>query len=189
MTQTQYADSRGWSASYVSKLKRQGRLVLTPSGSVNVTATDRLLSVTADPARGGDRTAAPGQSGSQAAERPTGAPSAAQGGTQRDLERDAGYRLAATRERLAKARTAEMEMAELAGALVRRDDVERLVFALARESMDKLLALPARLAGQLANEPDQRRCAQLLEDEIRAACECMTRVDELLPLPATANAA
>lgn len=189
MTQTEYAKARGWSASYVSKLKREGRLVTTPAGLVNVAATDRLLKVTTDPARGGDRTAAPKQEHPHGVESPAGAASGQRGGSARDLEGDAGYRLAATRERMAKAQTAELELAELAGALVRRDDVERLVFALAREAMDKLMTMPIRVAGQLATESDPRRCAQLLEEEIRRACDGMAKVDQLLPRPGEAVAA
>jgi hypothetical protein len=184
MTQKQFALARGWSESYVSKLKRQGRLVMTAAGLVNVEATDRLVANTADPARGGDRTAGALPGDPMAAETPAGAAGAARGSSgsagKGSLEQDAGYRSAATRERLAKARIAELELAELAGALVRRDDVERLVFALARMAMDKMLAIPERLGGQLAVETDVARCEQLLETELRDACDSMTRVDKLL---------
>lgn len=184
LTQKQYAEARGWSESYVSKLKRQGRLVLTPGGRVNVEATDRLISNTADPARGGDRTAGAAQADAPATEHPAdaagGVSRAAGAAAKGSLEQDAGYRLAATRERLAKARIAELELAELAGALVRREDVERLVFGLARMAMDKLLAIPERLGGQLAVETDVARCEQLLEAELRDACQGMARVDQLL---------
>jgi len=182
MTQKQYALARGVSESYVSKLKRQGRMVFTASGMVNVEATDRLVANTADPARGGDRTAGASPADAGAAEPQAGAASASRASGKAGLEQDAGYRTAATRERLAKARIAELELAELAGALVRRDDVERLVFALARMAMDKMLAIPERLGGQLAVETDVAQCEKLLEGELRAACEAMTRVDQLLAL-------
>ena len=44
LSQSEYAVARGWSAAYVTKLKRQGRLVITGTGKVNVEATDRLAS-------------------------------------------------------------------------------------------------------------------------------------------------
>lgn len=180
LTQKQYALARGVSESYVSKLKRQGRMVFTAAGLVNVEATDRLVANTADPARGGDRTAGASPADAMAAEPQASAPAASRASGKGSLEQDAGYRSAATRERLAKARIAELELAELAGALVRREDVDRLVFGLARMAMDKMLAIPERLGGQLAVETDVAVCEKLVEDELRSACEGMTRIDQLL---------
>jgi hypothetical protein len=52
MTQIEYSAARGCSAAYVSKLKRQGRLVLTPAGKVDVEATDFWVSATSRPTMG-----------------------------------------------------------------------------------------------------------------------------------------
>lgn len=52
MTQSEYARLRGFSDSYVSKLKRQGRIVFSRPGFVNVDATNRLIENTRAPARG-----------------------------------------------------------------------------------------------------------------------------------------
>lgn len=173
MSQKEYAEARGWSPAYVSKLKRQGRLVLTDDGKVNVGATDRLIDSTRDPARGGDRR--PGA----AEERK---PSRASGSSDNGPD---SYNEAARRERMAKARLAELELAEAAGQLVRRDEVERAFFGLARGALDALLGLSSRLAGPLAAESDPFRCATMIDAEARAIAQAMR---EAAVEPATAPA-
>lgn len=163
MSQKEYADARGWSAAYVSKLKKNGRLVFTDGGRVNVGATDRLIESTRDPARGGDRR--PGATDDQKPRR--------SGGASGDVGPDS-YNEAARRERMAKARIAELELAEAAGQLVRREEVERAFFGLARGAMDALLALSSRLAGPLAAESDPFRCAAMLDAEARAIAKAMS---------------
>ena len=169
LTKSEYATARGWSPAYVSKLIRQGRVVLTKDGKVNVEATDRLIANTRDPARGGDRslpfTGAPaGEPAAQALTKPLA----------RGDEGDSAYREAARRERIAKARLAELELAEAAGQLVRTDQVERVLFGLARQTMDALLALPDRLCDALAVEKDPFKCKALLDAEMRAVVKQMT---------------
>lgn len=47
-----FAESQGWSPSYVTKLKGQGKLVLDPSGKlIDVPATLARLRDTADPSK------------------------------------------------------------------------------------------------------------------------------------------
>lgn len=164
LSQTGYADARGLSASYVSKLKRQGRLVITPSGKVNVEATDRLVDATRDPARGGDRRppATEGK-GDDAGARETAAPSAGRDGRGEFQT----YKEAARRERIAKARIAELELAEKTGQLVRRKEVEAAIFGLSRQTMESLDALADRLASQLAAESDPARVHALLTEHAR----------------------
>lgn len=180
MSQIEYAQARGCSPAYVTKLKRQGRLVLTPAGKVNVEATDRLIESTRDPARGGDRR--PG-----AAERPdptagareSAAPGAARAGTG-ELQT---YKEAARRERIAKARLAELELAEKTGELVRKSEVAAAIFGLSRQAMEALDALPDRLASQLAAESDITRVHALLTEHARKI-----RIAMLGALPGLAEA-
>lgn len=169
MIQSEYATMRGWSPAYVSKLKRQGRLVFSRAGMVNVEATDRLIENTRDPARGGDRrpAAARGE-GSESGADPNHA-----GATSRSDAGDNAYREAARRERIAKARLAELELAEAAGQLVRTDQVERVLFGVARLTMDALLGIPDRLCDALAVEKDPFRCKALLDAEMRAVVKQM----------------
>jgi hypothetical protein len=180
MSQSDYADARGWSAAYVTKLKKHGRLVLTPSGKVNVEASDRLIEATRDPARGGDRRPGVGQEqgGEPGALQPAapGAPRAGAGEFQ-------SYKEAARRERIAKARIAELELAEKAGELVRKSEVAEAIFGLSRQAMEALDALPDRLASQLAAETDVTRVHALLAESARKI-----RVAMLGALPGLAEA-
>lgn len=161
LSQAEYAQARKCSPAYVSKLKRQGRLVLTPGGKVNVEATDRLVESTRDPARGGDR-----RPGAVEPKPPRGDANPNDPGFQ-------SYKEAARRERIAKARLAELELAEAVGQLVRREEVERAFFGLARTAMDALLAMSARLAGPVSAETDPFRCAALIDAEARVIAKSM----------------
>lgn len=153
LSKSEYAQARGCSAAYVSKLNRQGRLVLTPSGKVNVEATDRLIESTRDPARGGDRR--PGAAGRDVDAGNAAAPGVVVHQT---------YKEAARRERIAKARIAELELAEKTGQLVRREEVAAAIFGLSRQAMEALDALADRLASQLAAESDVTRVHALLTE-------------------------
>lgn len=164
LTQTEYAALRGVSAAYVSKLKRHGRLVITPAGKVNVEATDRLIESTRDPARGGDRRPQASDGQHTALDAPVSAATAPQRLGRGEFQ---SYKEAARRERIAKARIAELELAEKTGQLVRREEVESAIFGLARQTMDALDSLADRLASQLAAESDVARVHALLTEHAR----------------------
>ena len=51
LTKSEFAARHGWSKSYVSKLAKQDRLVLTADGKVDVDATELLLAESADPSK------------------------------------------------------------------------------------------------------------------------------------------
>jgi phage terminase Nu1 subunit (DNA packaging protein) len=55
------------------------------------------------------------------------------------------------------------------GRLVDRGEVERTAFEIARTVRDRILAVPDRVAPQLAAETDAARVRRLLETELRAA--------------------
>lgn len=181
LSQTEYAAERGWSPAYVTKLKRQGRLVLTPAGKVNVEATDRLIESTRDPARGGDRRPGAGEGlGDVPGARAAAAPGAQRAGGGEFQT----YKEAARRERIAKARIAELELAEKTGQLVRRQEVEAAIFGLSRQTMEALDALADRLASQLAAESDVARVHALLTEHTRKIRVAMVGA---LPAPAEAQ--
>lgn len=164
LSQTEYAAARGCSVAYVTKLKRQGRLVITPSGKVNVEATDRLIESTRDPARGGDRRpgAVEGQGDPNGAREP-----AALGAGRISSGTVLTYKEAARRERIAKARIAELELGEKTGQLVRKEEVAAAIFGLSRQAMEALDALADRLASQLAAETDVARVHALITEHAR----------------------
>jgi len=73
----------------------------------------------------------------------------------------------------AKANLAEMEEAQMRGALVSSQDAYDSTFDLARKAQEALVAIPDRLASILAAEGDAVKCHQLMEDEIRHVCEAL----------------
>ncbi|MEO5811563.1 MAG: hypothetical protein ABIU96_04005 [Rhodanobacter sp.] len=187
VTRAEFARLRGCTGPYVTKLGHQGRLVLDASGKrVNVSATLALLAQSDDPARGGDRTGRVAPADGFALARPaTGAPLAAAReeilAELPTLGDSAAYKGAATRERMAKARLAELELAEKSGNLVRRDEVEAAVFGLARQAQDALVSIADRLSTQLAAEADPSRVHALLSEEVTRV---MQQIAAARPLPA-----
>lgn len=199
VTRAEFARLRGCSAPYVTKLGHQGRLVLTASGLIDVAKTVALLDATDDPARGGDRTgkAAPAPTPPAAPAAPAArVPAAAAGGgvpvpasqPQATAPGDSpAYRNAATRERIAKARLAELELAEKAGNLVRRDEVEAAVFGLARQAQEALDGIADRLSTQLAAESDPARVHKMLSAELRQVKQQLAEARPLPPAPGAAG--
>lgn len=187
VTRAEFARMRGCSGPYVTKLGHQGRLVLNASGKrINVAATMALLDQSDDPARGGDRTGkSEPESGFALARPAVGAPLSS---AREDLPWEAtaivdgaAYKNAATRERMAKARLAELELAEKSGNLVRRDEVEAAVFGLARQAQEALVSIADRLSTQLAAEADPARVHQQLSEEV---ARVIAQIAAARPLPA-----
>ena len=162
-TTGQFADLHGWSDSYVRRLKREGKLVLDGDRIV-VAASNAKLGRILDPARGGDRTGK-----SQGRAMPTAAeaycPTPRGGGSASD------YNLEAARERRAKAQLAELELMEKTGELVPAQEVDRMVFGMARAGREAIMAMADRLSTQLAAESDAAAVHALLTAEARKVCE------------------
>lgn len=155
MSTTEYANRRDCSDSYVRRLRREGRLKLTADGKIDPEASDKLLAVTDDPSRGGAR------GGSQdGPDQPFGADPT-----------ELSLREAMRRERLARARLAELELGEEAKALVRSAKVQRDVFTLARQALERLRGIPSKLRHSLAAASDASTCEALLEVEIAKVCQ------------------
>lgn len=157
MSIAEYAAHRGVSDSYIRRMRRSGKLVTDQGGKrVDVAQSDALLDDITDPVRGGDRS--PGAA--PRAELPllSGGPSVQE---------------AVRRERLARARLAELELGEATKELTRARDVERAVFTLVRQALNSMLNMPGRLRSQLAAESDPRAVEALLDADIRRIAEEM----------------
>jgi hypothetical protein len=179
LTQAQYASARGWVKSYATKLKAKGLLVMV-GNLVDVAASDARIALYRDPARGGDRSVPPSAGSNVAAALPASvdpaaprsslvapAPDVAAGaGSDGTAGAGMSYQEAARRERMAKARLAELELAEAAGDLLRKDVVQRVWFSLARQAQQKLRTVKYRLSNQLATESDPQRIAAMLDAEL-----------------------
>lgn len=171
MTVAEYAAHRGCSDSYVRRMRRLGRLVVDDKGRIDRDASDARLAAEDDPLRGGDRTrpadaarAEEARDGGAGAE-PAPMAVVALGGV--------SLREAMRRERLAKARAAELALGEATRQLTRTRDAERAVFTLARHALERLRGMKSRLRTSLAAESDPRRIEDLLDGEIREICADM----------------
>ncbi len=176
LTTQEYAVHRGCSDSFVRRLRRNGRLVLSPDSTlIDREQSDALLDATSDPLRGGARApeavTAPGPD--PAVELPApGGPS---------------IKEAVRRERLAKARLAELELGEEAGDLTRRREVHRDVFTLARQALESMRTMGSRLRTKLAATSDPAECEALINTEIAKICDDMQRAaNEMRQQPADA---
>lgn len=182
MTKAEFADSRGWSRPYVSKLGKQGRLVLTEDGKkVDVEATLTLLGETSDPSKSGvaerhQRERA--EKGVHSLVTPLAPPSSmptAGGG-------DSYQKARAHREHFL-ALLAEDEFLKGRGELVERKAVDLAAFNTARTLRDLILGLPPKVAGELIAITDtwemERRLTELLRSVLEDAASLVQLDAEL----------
>lgn len=184
MKKSEYADSRGWSRAYVSKLAKNGRLVLTANGKeVEAEASDRLLAETADPSKAGvaerhqqERVekhvgdlVKPAAPVTQAA--PPAAPG--EGGTTADGHNFQNAR--AKREHFLAA-LAENEYRLSQGELAVVEDIRRAGYSTARMLRDLLLGMPRQIAAELAAINDPWEAERRLTDELRRVLADAERV-------------
>lgn len=175
LTKSEYADSRGWSRPYVSKLAKQNRLVLNAAGQVDVIATDRLLAASSDPSKAGvaerhqrERV----EKGVHALVAPAAAPPA-------DLPPTTGqpdYQKARARREHYLALLAEDEFLKGRGDLVERPAVDLVAFTIARTLRDLLMGLPAQVAGDLVSITDPWDMERRLTSILRRALEDADRL-------------
>jgi len=79
-----------------------------------------------------------------------------------------------SRRAKADAERAELELAVRRSELVEVNAVVQRVFEIHRMVRDRILAIPDRLAAQLAAEPDQARVRLALDAELRLALEALS---------------
>lgn len=183
VTRKQYAEHRGCAPSYVTALGKQGRLVLDAQGRVLVAETDALIAntggdrpdVAARHATGRTQTAAKAQTeaghGVDMAA-PEKSPKSAQGVT--------GERMADARVRkeAAQADQEEMKAAQMAGALVAREDVDAAMKFIGAAVRGILDVLPDQTAPLVAPTTSMEEVHALLTDATRNALHDLWRVIE-----------
>lgn len=150
LSKKDYAEHRKVSAAYISKLVKQGRVVISGK-NIDVAATDALLDDNADP-RGGSQLSDTDLDST---------PTSAQKST---------YMLEKTREARWSAENKRLRTLKDAGELVEVKTVEREAFNQARLLRDALLNLPDRLSASLAAESDPLQVHAALTKEVRVLC-------------------
>ena len=152
VSQAEYARHRRVDRSYISRLAKRGILVLRGK-LVDVAASDAVLDdrpVDVEP-----REPLPS---------PQPRPSLESAGA----AQPANFAQAKTIEMVFKAKLKKLEFEVRSGKLIPSDEVKVKWFTVARQIRDKLLAMPAKLAPQLAAVSDVRAVRELLDAEITA---------------------
>jgi len=170
LTKSQFAAEQGWSPSYITKLKQQGRLVLdAKQKQIDAGATLALLANTADPAKAQLRKHHEGTRVQKHVDKHI-AHDADLGGDPAGAASDPKYWDSKTRRETALAQLAEIELSKKRGELCDRASVEATAFATARIFRDTLLGLPVQLAPVFASMTDAFNIEVKLRDALRQAC-------------------
>ncbi len=164
LSRSEFASAQGWSPSYVTKLGKQGRLILDAEGKrVDVSATLAGLKRTEDPGKEAVRQRhADGRTDKHVGSHiRTDAPADDPASTSADPQ----YWNNKARREGALAELAELELAKKRGELVDRARVESAAFAIGRMLRDAVMGLPTQLAPALVSMTD----AFEVETKLRAA--------------------
>lgn len=179
----EFADLLGVSPSYVTQLKREGRLVLTEDGKrVRVAESQRLIADTRSPTKAGvaaRHAAARGAAVPDGGEEGDGGEGAAGAapGARSAIEEVLSTRRAraqAEREEALARKALRDEQIEL-GQLVPADQVAEVVADATTALRTALENLPATIALQLAAEPDEDRVRVMLSDALEHMLEDLAR--------------
>ena len=160
-----YARHIGASPAYVTKLKRQGRIVTVERDGktvVNFDASDRMVRNTTDLGRAANGKNAGG--GTKFAEIAASAPVADDFGGGRF---DVLYRKAQTQEKVFNAKLAQLEFEKASGKLIERDRASAGAFSAFRQLRDALGVLPRKVAPAAAVATDVREVEALIARAIR----------------------
>lgn len=118
----------------------------------------------------GDLLETPGDDATPApsAARPAAAPAAAP-------VPDNGYTEARARRERAEAEEAEMRTAKIRGTMVLREDVDRAMFEILRETRDRLTGCARRIASEVASASSAEACEGVIDREHRIVLELMVK--------------
>jgi len=169
----------GWDRSYVTKLQREQRIVLDPSGKlVDWRATDNLIGRTSDPSKLGVKRRWKEERREQQVYAQVHAPSAPVGVRMPEQPRiekpaapDSAFHQARASKEHYTGQMAKLEYEWLMGLLVSRMRVENAAATIGRAMRDRLLGLPPRIAPELAAVSDPWELEKRLTEAIRQVLE------------------
>lgn len=174
ISKSDFAARRGWAKSYVSKLAKQERLVLTPDGKIDLEATEALLAESADPSKAA--VAARHEEGrvdrdvySQVL------PSAVTPAVQPPNKGPDFQKSRAHRE-FYLGQLAEAEFHKVQGNLVVREAVSKAAFTAGRTVRDLMFGLSPQLAPELAAMTDPWQIEKHLTGAFRRIFEDAARM-------------
>lgn len=172
-------------ASYVTRLKADGRLVLTEDGKqVRVAESLQRIQATRDPGKAGVAARHAAARGAQVGEgagggaiappAPNGAP-AADDPARGEAEGEQGYQHWRARNERAKALASERENAIAEGKLLAASEVEAAIASAATTLRGRMESLPATLGPQLAVITDEAQLIATLAEAIEHMLEEVAR--------------
>lgn len=175
VTRAEFAALMGWSRPYVSKLGKQGKLVLDAANKVLVAETQALLKKTADPSKQAvaDRHQADRIQKGVAAHVAPDAPDIP--GPPPGEHYD--YQSSRAKREHHLAQLAASEARKAAGELVDRAAVENAAFTAGRMLRDLILGLPRQIAPELAVISDTWELERALTTHLRRVLDDASRLN------------
>lgn len=161
VNQSEFARLMGWDRSYVTKLKKTGRLVLDDRGNVLVDASKKRIDETADPNRDDVKQRWGKERGDDAPQK------------QPDSIGNSYQQARAVKERY-QALHAKLEYEEASGQLIKKADVDAAVadvVTMFRQSMEQI---PYRTGPELVGK-DLDKIRAILKQDVHAALSDMER--------------
>lgn len=174
LTQRQFADHIGCRPSYVTKLKQEGRLVLTDDGRlVRVAESIARIEATRDPAK---RAVAERHADERGAALAVGDGAAAGAASERNDDRVGNtYQAARAVKEKYLAMSARRDYEVSMGKLLEADQVRAAVFSAATTLRTRLETLPEVLGPQIIALKDERQAINLMAETIEHALEDIAR--------------
>ncbi len=180
VSQTEFAEIIGKSKGYVSQLKAAGRLVFNDAGKVDVEASLAKIEATRDPNRDDTVSRHAAARGSSENSKPDVVGDGSKSSDGGELDLSEGEMVSFQTARAIKenylALQAKIDYLERTEKLVDAEAVSMRQYELARQIRDSMLAIPSRIAEQLAAETDPVACARMLTAEIREALEAAAKL-------------
>lgn len=169
LSKSEFAARRGWAKSYVSKLAKQDRLVLTEDGKVELEATEALLAESADPAKA----AVAARHEETRIDRDVRSQLAADAETPAVLNPSKGpdFQKARAHREYFLAQLAEAEFYKVQGNLVERAAVTQAAYTAGRTVRDLMFGLSPQLAPELAAMSDPWQIEKHLTGAFRRVFE------------------
>lgn len=182
ITQSEFARQTGVSKQYINKLVKQGKLPVLDSGRIDPDVARVALDKIRDPARRLGKDAPDGAGESRNAPRSHTAVDPASdlfdvaaddynedGDAAATHRGNTSFNHVAIAHKGWQAKRAELEYKQAAGLLIDKGDVEREAFDVARAVRDRMIAIPAEVAGVLVGMANEQEIASFLRAKIRDA--------------------
>jgi len=164
ISQREYARRRGVSHAAVQHAVSAGR-ISTVDGKIDPELADKEWRENTDQSKPRNRI-----TGSPKQTRVPGEPSEPMGSGGGNGSAT-GYAKARAARELYQAQLAKLELDRRRGEVVRADEVRVGAFNMARKARDQLIALPERVAANLAATEDPAEVQRILEEEIERICQ------------------